>query len=930
MKKLGQKASFLTKILLVIGLLISNLSSLSVVFAYEATGDLVISLNDDTLEINYVEELAEEVEAVNVKVYENYTYSDGSSEKEVVTNYSLTAEQLLAASEGKLKLVHGTIFASEEVEYTEEKIVENFKLFDGTYSAKVEIIDVTDYSETVEEEETTITEEEVNEIQTIEDESLLVEEDVNVTETIIAEGIYEEEMTHDSGLNIKLFDSTGSEIVLVDGKYHVSADYSKVRVVAQILSGGLNPNDIFVYNDEEYRASELIELEFSSETEFGGRLYGEYELPVEVKVLKPLSVDETVGPETTVEVMTTDAEVNVGQYEEVVYNNSVRVLYESYELNAELLNSVAEQEAYGETYLFYSDTSDGLLYVLPEFEETSESAVTRTMLDLYNMLNVALHEEDTTVEPIITYTLLKNGINVLAAYDANSGITLEDYLATIALDEAVSVTLCNEGLTVIYEVVMAGDLNADNVVSEEDVLELINQVIGESEITDVNKSDLYGFDNNIDSLDVLYLNQVVKTQVWGSEINESEVKLDATLDVKFNGEVLSEENYLTSGDEFTVDYVLSLIDYEVNGVAGLFGYDETLFELISVEVKNDWLGNEYEGKFLYLGDESLTGPELETVEPEIPENETPVEETAEEIVEEEVVPIEYVVVTATFKALGATSEESNNIITLDEIELYNSNVDGVISYVLDQTSVSTEAINVTVSEDNSLRYLEIAGIEIALKEDVYEYEITVPSDVTTVDLKYILNNVAASVTSEVYPEELVEGSNTVVLTVVSESGVSQEYVINVIREEVEEEETTTQVNYGSSSNNTTNDNGIQEEVVTPEVSDDDVVEEEEESNLSRIIIIILILIVIAGLVYLIFKDDDDAETKKANKEVNKLKKASVEPEVKVTSKETIKAAEKNVSKSGAKTVTKTASNKSGSNNKNKNTRKSSNSKNKER
>ena len=54
MKKLKQKASFLTKILLVVGLLISNLSSLSVVFAYEGevAEDVVIELVDNILEIN--------------------------------------------------------------------------------------------------------------------------------------------------------------------------------------------------------------------------------------------------------------------------------------------------------------------------------------------------------------------------------------------------------------------------------------------------------------------------------------------------------------------------------------------------------------------------------------------------------------------------------------------------------------------------------------------------------------------------------------------------------------------------------------------------------------------------------------------------------------------------------------------------------------
>ena len=51
MKKLGKKISFLTKIMLVIGLLISNLSSLSVVFAYEVPENVVIALEEDNLKI---------------------------------------------------------------------------------------------------------------------------------------------------------------------------------------------------------------------------------------------------------------------------------------------------------------------------------------------------------------------------------------------------------------------------------------------------------------------------------------------------------------------------------------------------------------------------------------------------------------------------------------------------------------------------------------------------------------------------------------------------------------------------------------------------------------------------------------------------------------------------------------------------------------
>lgn len=862
MKKLGQKLSFLTKVMLVIGLLISNLSSLSVVFAYEATEDMVVTLNEKLLEISYNQELADEVKAVEIRVYENYTYSNGKSENEVPSVHSLTEEELLSAKEGNLELSYDSIFVNEGEE------VKNVELFDGLYKVKVEIVDVTDYTEEVLEVAT--------ESDDVLEQILPIQEEV--TETVIAVATYEKEMIHESGLNIRLFNSDLTEISLVDGKYSVSRDNSKVSVVAQILSGGLNPTDMFEYNGEEFFAADLVKIEFKSEKDFNGYLFGEYELPVEVKVNKVLLGNET---STT---------------EEVVYTDSVNVLYETYELNADGLNSVANSMEYGEVYTFSGDSKNGNLYVLPEFGEVSatieETVVTRTMLDLYKMLNSVF-----TNEGEIKFSLIKNGVNVLESYTpANEEDTLEKYLSTITLDETVQVFLSNDGLTITYDVVFVADLNSDKVITKDDVLELINHVVGMTEETDSAKFDVYGEDSEVNSLDVLYLNQIVKTHAWDVKFVEEEVSLNASLIAKLNGEVLSEDNKLTSGDEFTVDYVLSLTDYEVNGVAGLFNYDKSLFELISLEVMNEWFGNNNDDKFIYLGEKSLTGPELE----ENPEVETVEENTTDTVVTED-----YVVVSATFKALKSTANESSNIITLKEIELFNSNDDNVTYYVLDKNEVSTDVINVVASEDNTLSYLEIAGVEIVLQEGVFEYEITVSNDVTVADLKYILGNVAANVTSIVCPEELVEGENKIVVTVTSESGVSQDYTIKVIREEAPEE-TTTQVNYTNNYEDDSN-NKDEEVVVTPGEDDSEDDEKvDEESNLSRIIIIILILLVIAGLVYLIFRDEEDEETKKANKEINKLKKEVKEPEVKTI-------VNKNVDKSNSKN---TSNNKSNSKNNN--------------
>ena len=244
---------------------------------------------------------------------------------------------------------------------------------------------------------------------------------------------------------------------------------------------------------------------------------------------------------------------------------------------------------------------------------------------------------------------------------------------------------------------------------------------------------------------------------------------------------------------------------------------------------------------MYLGEESLTGPEL-IEEPEVeetPENEVTVvteDENSEMTEEPEVVTEDYVVLTATFKALKA----GTHTVTVKDNEYFNN----ATYLVLAEDLVASVDVVVNKSDDNTLSYLEVAGQVIAL----------------------------------------VEGKNTVVVTVMSESGVSQDYTITVVREAAPVEETNTQVSYEKYE-----EEEEPEVVVTPEPEEEEeeVVEEDEESNLSKIVIIILILLVIAGLVYLIFKDEDSEETKKANKDVDRLKKEALDKEVKTTTVETV-------------------------------------------
>ena len=806
MKKLGKNVSFLTKIMLVFGLLISNLSSLTVVFAYEATDAVQIAVVDEKLNIKYTDELAEEVEIVNLNVYENYTYLDNSSyfvdefaaengETGKVSNYSLTSEELLAL-EG----------------YEVESILSVID-FDGLYEVKVEITDVNN--------------------------------------EVIDSAIYSENIEHESGLTFKMFDEMDNEIVLMNGVYPVGLENSKVKVVAQILSGGLSPMDMFMYEEVGYTATELLEYTFSNEMDLNGRLFGEYVLPFEVKLL--------------------DADSN-----EVVYSDELTLMYESYDLNTLELNTVVEELELTETYEFVGDSKDGVLFVLLNSDRA------HTMLDLYNIVKLAVSDSE-----IISYVLSNSELeDVLAAYDEETAtVTLEEYLESIVLDDSSVLSLVNDGLTVTYKVVVTADMNGDNVLTNDDLLGLINQVVG-SEDKNVSKADL-NKDTKVDTLDVMYLNEVIKTGAWEVELSEIEATLESMLVV--------EDTDIISGDEFTVLYKVSLKEYAINGVSGLFKYDDTMLELVNIEANNEWLGNFNDGKFLYLGEESLTGKVV-------------LDENDEEVFETE----EYVLVTATFRAL----KSGESVISLEETEYF----DGV-NYLLVEQEEITISVLVNASNNNSLKSLFVAGQEIELikdenGEDVLEYEITVGNDVTMADVEAIVENVAASITSIVYPEELVEGENTITITVTSESGDVKVYTIIVNREAALEEETV----IAPVNNNYYNDydNEEDEVVVTPapeeEEEDDDETLEDEESNVSRIIIIVLILLVIAGLVYLIFKDDEDEDAKKANKAVDRLRKEEVDAKVesKVEKTVSMKPENKSVNKSNN---SKNSNKNKGSNNK---------------
>lgn len=821
MKKIGKKLSFLTKIMLVVGLLVSNLSSLSRVFAYEVPHDVVISLEEDNLVVKYTELLDEDVNKVRVDVYESYTYLDGNTDTLDVVSYELDETQIESAKLGELELTHTKSM---------------FKLFDGTYKFEVKFYEII-----------ATLPEEVNELESLE--TLTPE----VTEELITMGTYTKEITYKSGLGLKVYDNNGTELSLANDRYSVNKEYTEVTVDVNVLAGGLAPSDVFMYEEVSYTASELLEKTFTETYEFDSKLYGEYEYPISVELLKLVTPEET------------ELEVTEPEYENVTYSTSVKFMYGSYADNTNVLNDVLSTNNMRDEYYFYGNGKNGILYNIVDL--TNETVTTGNMLDLYNVLEAATDRTE------ITYKLFKGELDLIQEYNNTYGntvapvtegeeittpvVTLEDYLKEVSLDGTVKVTLSLENETISYSLVVLGDVNGDNTVNEADVDALIEVIV--TGTTDNQNADVYGLDG-VNSKDVLYLNKVLKNNAWNTDI----VSEDATLDIELKTDL--EETELVSGDTFTVDYILKLSTNEVSGFSGKFDYDKEALELVSVESLVDAVGlaDKETGKFFYLGSEVLELPEEET--------ETNPEEvllTALEETSNTVVTADYAVVKATFRVL----KSGTHTVNVKDTEYYN--VDKYLNAGSLQTSLDVEVLE---SDDNTLSYLEVAGTEIELVDGVFEYELTVKNEVTLVDLKYILSNVAASVSSAIYPEELVEGANEVTITVVSESGLTQDYKVVITREEAVKE-TTTKVNYNNYQPNY--ERPKEEETVTPVVPEEPV-EEEKESNLSKIIIMVLIVLVIGGLVYLIFKDDEEAEVKSVNKKINKLKKEDADFEVKAT------------------------------------------------
>lgn len=391
----------------------------------------------------------------------------------------------------------------------------------------------------------------------------------------------------------------------------------------------------------------------------------------------------------------------------------------------------------------------------------------------------------------------------------------------------------------IYDIIVVGDMNDDAIVNDDDVSIMFEKLLDGSEIGPLNDVNNDGVFNN---LDITYTIYSIKNSSWVSD----EIINDVLVSDFFVG-----KDVIYVNDEFEISYLISGFEEDfINGFEGILGYDSDVLKYIGYEIDSKYRAFYSDRKFGFILD-----------------NYGDTEEISKQII-----------LKFKFKAIkeGNTKVEINNIlasmngmiVNLDKnlvsaditINNYGTGGDGkednfggsdvsndkVIDNVVVDSSVATNlvvksvirdaivnsvdesnnnniiATVVSLSSDSFINSLEIEDYEIDFKKEKYNYNISVPYDVKSLNFKIVLSDSDASY--EILGNKNFKvGNNAVSIVVTALDGSTTTYTVNVTREKEIEKENV----------------------------------EEKTSNSSRVVIIILIILVIIGLVYVIFKDDQE-------------------------------------------------------------------------
>ena len=424
MKKIGKKLSFVTRILLVMGLLFSNLSCLTSVFAYEGEEKVTIDVVNDEITVKYLDELNLKDEVI-AKISEVYTYLDGTYDEdyreEVVYN------ELLVGDGSK----------------TTSSILSNIS-FDGLYELKVELYDET-------------------------------------TSETLGLNVYSKNIKFDSSLGEKVY-LNGELIKDVDGVYYVNGD---VDIKYTVLASGMSPSDRFILEDEEVSALELIGKEFTTKKSFLDKLYGEHSEDISKKLLKVIDDEgntEDVSLTKSIKFVYYNSDASKAYYDNVkILNDKLnllglqdRYLFDASGKDGVLYVTTPNKEGY---------SVNDLIKLLDSFD--NDTIIRKISNGLSDDLNLEYDQYlDTLEEGVKPLSKEEYFSSILVDNDTEISISDTDLTITFKCvfigdmngdgkitDEDIKI-LINQILTIDLENLVNGDMNKDGKLDDIDLFYL--------------------------------------------------------------------------------------------------------------------------------------------------------------------------------------------------------------------------------------------------------------------------------------------------------------------------------------------------------------------------------------------------------------------------------------------------------------------------
>lgn len=681
------------------------------------------------------------------------------------------------------------------------------------------------------------------------------------------------------------FEVTGDQNYVVcdntDG-YKCTVTENNVNSVVEIeyttKNGNLNPNKIYhvvlKVNDVTFTllTDDLSSYNGDIELDFSKLLPGVYNFEYSVKdeennEMISNSIEftyETVG----------DGEIDrIGIIKDAVDNNN----FDMYPfLNYTLLEE-NEKNSLGNDYRFLDSP---LAFVFDNYVASLQADV---------LTNYNLFDEEGTRYHIITSEYFMGAFdersNAYRVSDVLEQLTLRIPYTSISIVDAegnevedettfiqngmqLIVTIFGEEL--VYDFVVYGDVDG-GYVEISDLSALIDKVLN----NDLSYYDKYNFDFNYDEEIDIFDISLLGLDIYSKEYTESDIVPTAEITPVIESD--KDELYIGEAFEVLVSFEGFDDDNYINAIEGYVNYDTENLRLDKIECLDEYfVGNSLNNRFIYASDYTFsdTTSFIKLTFTGLTEGTHKVSLTNMNLIADGVklttnnsnelnINVKRVLHTdASLKSLTSSVgyfnktfdsevleytlyvDSSVNSVTLSgEVNDEYATTDGFKTYTLygDTTRIS---INVTAedgtvrtykvsvvklykSSNNNLKSLVIEGYEIDFDKDVLEYEITVDSDVDSLDITALVEDYGAWAKIE-GNENFQEGKNIVTITVYAEDGSIKTYKL-IVNKEAEKELT---------------------------VIEDD---EEEKSNINteKIVIIILIILVVIGLLYLIFKKDED-------------------------------------------------------------------------